>query len=474
MTGVDKGGAPPAPRGSRPAHELEFLPAALEVVETPASPVGRAVMLSLTGLLIAALAWSIIGEVDVIATATGRVIPTGKSKIVQPFEPGVVRAIHVRDGERVHQGQVLVELDTILTQADVDKANADLRQARLDSARLKALLAGRAPEQLLGPPDAGELELDVQRHMMAAQAEEQEAKLAAIDRQLQQKQAELAGVRALIAKLDATMPLVSERADARRYLYQKEYGSKLTYLEVQQQLVEQQQDRIVQSHRLGEIEAAILTLERQRAQTQAEYRRTLTADLLRAEQQIGAVSQDAVKAAQRMTLQTLRAPLDGVVQQLDVHTIGGVVTAAQPLMVIVPLDMGLEIQATVENKDIGFVRADQEVEIKVETFTFTRYGLLHGSVRHVARDAQVVDDPVQTAQTTTGDRRKAQADQAGRTSGYVAYVTIDQLWIETESGRVELTPGMSVMAEIKTGKRRVIEYLLSPLQRYRHEGARER
>jgi hemolysin D len=465
-------------RAARPSDELEFLPAALEIVETPPSPVSRAVMLSLTALLVVALAWSIIGEVDIIATAPGRVIPSGKTKVVQPFEPGVVRAIHVQDGMRVRRGQVLVELDSTATQADYDRAAAELLQAQLDQARLQALLRGVPPERFAPPYAARPVEIETQRAMMAAQAEEQESKLAAIDRQLQQKQAELAGVHAMIAKLDATMPLVGERANARRYLYEKEYGSKLTYLEVQQQYVEQQQDRIVQTHRLGEITASIAALEKQRAQTQAEYRRTLTGDLLKAEQQIASLSQESVKAAQRTVLQTLTAPIDGTVQQLDIHTVGGVVTAAQPLMVVVPLDMGLEIQATVENKDIGFVRPDQDVEIKVETFNFTRYGLLHGRVRQVARDAQLVDDPVQGAAAAaggSGDRKKAAADQSsGRTSGYVAYVTIDQPWVDVETGRVELTPGMSVTAEIKTGKRRVISYLLSPLQRYKQETARER
>jgi hemolysin D len=217
-------------------------------------------------------------------------------------------------------------------------------------------------------------------------------------------------------------------------------------------------------------------LQRQRAQTDAEYRKSVLSDLAKARVQANEHGEDAVKAADRRALQTLRAPLDGSVQLLAVHTIGGVVTPAQQLMVIVPKDARLEIEANLANKDVGFVHPGQEVEVKIETFNFTRYGLLHGTVTTISHDVVAPD-------VTAPDRKDRDSDPAlarteeerqARQPTYMAHVALERTGIETEQGFTKLEAGMAVTAEIKTGRRRVIEFLLSPLMRYRHEAWRER
>jgi len=467
---------PLRPPARRRGDELEFLPAALEIIETPASPAGRAIALTIVAFLCVALGWATLGRVDIIATAPGRIIPAGKTKQIQPFETGVVRAIRVADGESVKAGDVLLEIDPTANEADEIRLGRDLTQDRLDVARLTALLAGD-PDSFAPPDGAPEHLVATARRQMEAQAAEQEAKVSGLDRQIAQKRAEAAEVAATIEKILAALPLLEGQRDIREQVMHMEFGSRLLFLQAEQQYVEQQHELVVQRHKRDETDEAIAALGRQRAQTEAEFRKTLLSDLAEAEGQANEHGEEARKAAQKRTLQTLRAPVDGTVQQLAVHTVGGVVTPAQQLMVIVPNDAALEVEATLANKDIGFVQPGQSVEVKVETFNFTRYGLIHGTVKSVSRDVVAPDLANPDARTGRGpdaDIPKDEQERQSKQPAYVARVTLAETAIDTEEGRKALETGMAVTAEIKTGRRRVIEYVLSPLLRYRHEAARER
>jgi len=239
---------------------------------------------------------------------------------------------------------------------------------------------------------------------------------------------------------------------------------------------------MVQRQKQDEVAEALAGLERQRAQAEAEYVKSLLADLAKAEVQANEHREEQVKAAERRRLQTLTAPVDGVVQQISIHTVGGVVTPAEPLMVVVPADSTLEIEATVQNQDIGFVRAGEPEEVKIDTFNFTRYGLLHGQVTNVSEDAVVRERP--PAGSAAGSGAGGGTSNSARSSDdpqtqaqdlvYTAHVSLDRTEMQIDDKRVKLAPGMAVTVEIKTGKRRVIEYLLSPLLRYKQEALRER
>jgi hemolysin D len=364
-------------------HELAFLPAALEIVETPPSPIGRAIGATIIAIFCLALAWACLGTVDIVAVAPGRIVPSGSTKIVQPFDTGVVRAIHVRDGQSVRAGDALIELDPTMTEADVEHAKAELSQ----------------------------------------------------------KQAERDTIGATISKLEATIPVLDQKVEVRKYLADKALGSKLLYLTDYQELVGQQQDLVVQKSRYREAEAAV-----------------------------AAATQNVLKSEHRTKLQLLNSPVDGVVQQLAVHTVGGVVTSAQPLLVVVPADARLEIEARVSNQDIGFVRTSQDVEIKVDTFNFTRYGLLHGKVTSLSQDAISRDKSQDKDDKTATDSKESTAEQ----SFYSARISIDQTQMQVDGSLVNLGPGMAVTVEIKTGTRRIISYLLSPVVRYGQEALRER
>lgn len=457
--------------------ELAFLPAALEIVETPPSPIGRATALTIVTLFALALAWAAWASVDIIATAPGKIVPSGRVKVVQPFETGIVRAILVRDGEHVKAGQLLIELDPTLSNADLASAHSDLIAAELDVARLRAALSGAADPlaAFQPPPGAGAAMVATQRQLLADQWSEQSAKLAELDRQKAEKTAECATIAATINKIAATLPMQQQRAAVRKYLVEKGLGSNLLYLQEEQDLVSNQKELLVEKSHLKEAEAALAAIVEQRSEVVWEYRHDLSDALAKAEAKAAELSQDFIKAEERTRLQRLTAPVDGVVQQLAVHTVGGVVTPAQPLLIVVPSKSGLEIEAMVSNQDIGFIEQGQHANIKVDTFNFTRFGLLHGTVESVSADAITPDSPA-SGQAGGNDAGGSAANPATNAKGpvYEARVSLDRSTMDINGRTVNLTPGMAVTVEIKTGRRRVISYLLSPLLRFGHESLHER
>lgn len=460
----------------RHRNELAFLPAALEIVETPPSPIGRAIGLTLIVLFCAALAWSWWGSIDIVASATGKIVPSSRTKVIQPFETGVVRSIRVQDGQAVKAGDVLIELDPTANTADRDHLRSDLLAEQLNVARLRAALAGGDdPLVDFAPPaNADPTLLGVQRHLLLNQVGEHRAKLAALDRQQAQKEAEQATTAATIHKLETVIPVIQPRVDMRRTLMEKELGSRIAYLETLQLLVEQQKELGVQKSHLQEAEAAAAAIRETARQAEAEYRRALSDELAKSEQKAIGLAQELIKAEQKTRLQLLTAPVDGVVQQLAIHTVGGVVTPAQSLLVVVPSDSRLEIEALVSNRDVGFMHPGQQAEIKVDTFNFTRYGLLHGDVLSVSQDAIIRDRRQDRADDRALGTPSDTSEPKGQELNYGARVSLDRVQMQIDGRPVNLSPGMAVTVEIKTGSRRILSYLLSPLLRYRQETLRER
>ncbi len=461
---------------ARDREDLEFLPAALEIVETPASPIGRTVAYIIIALFCLVLLWASLGRVDIVASATGKIIPSGGAKVIQPFETGVVRAIHVHDGQSVESGEVLIELDPTINNAETGHIQTDLISAELDVARLDAALGADAdPVAAFHPPDNASPELkSMQLQLLAHQVDEQRAKLAALEGQKAQKQAELATVGATIKKLETVLPILKERVDIREQLFAHETGSKVNYLEILQAFVETQQDLSVQKSRMQEAVSAVQALSEAQLQSGEEYRRTLYTQLVEAQRKATGLKDDLLKARQRSQLQLLTAPVDGTVQQLSIHTIGGVVTAAQVLLIVVPAHSHLEIKAMLSNRDIGFVQPGQNAEIKVDTFNFTKYGLLHGTVLSLSRDAIVLEKAPTRPNDISYDSEDSSSEPRGQELNYAARVSLDRTQMDVDGRVVNLSPGMAVTVEIKTGSRRIISYLLSPLLRYKQESLRER
>jgi hemolysin D len=443
---------------SRPrlTHESQFLPAALELQETPVSPAPRVVIALIMGFAVIAVLWAVFGYMDVVAIAHGKIVPNDRTKMIQPFEAATVKAILVSDGQQVRAGDVLIELDATNAVADSARVGNDLVSAQLQAARAKAMLTAvdtrRTP--VLGQiptVDARRLQQD-QRNLEGVYAEYQ-AKLARIDADIAKREAELASTEEMVKTLEQTSPIARQRAQDLKGLVEKNFISRHGFLEREQVRIEQEGDLARQRSRLKELAAGILEGRNQRTALIAETRRLALDSLNEAEQKSSTFGQELIKADSRGKLMTLTAPVDGTVQQLAVHTVGGVVTPAQPLMMIVPRDNPIEVEAYIENKDIGFVNPGQDAVVKVETFPFTKYGTLAATITHVSSDA-------------VNDEKRGLV--------FPARVSLERSTIRLENKTVSLSPGMAVTVEAKTAQRRVIEYFLAPLLQYKDESLRER
>ena len=454
------------PFSSRSHSEREFLPAALEIIETPASPAGRSIAGAIIAFFVLALSWAVLGWVDIVATAPGKIVPTGRSKVIQPLDSGIVHAIHVQNGQMVKAGDLLIELDPTESEADRNRLADELLAARLEAARLEAMLSG-APDPsaaFVAPPGTDPAQVALSRQLVGSAMAEFWAKLAELDQQAAQHEANRVAVAATIEKLNAVLPLLREQLAMRKVFYERNVGSKLDYLDAQERVLEMERDLAVQRSRLSEAQAAAAADAESRRETEAERRRSWLAALADAQVKVQALVQDFVKADERMRRQVLSAPIDGVVQQLAVHTIGGVAKPADTLLVLVPTDSGLEIEAVIANADIGFVHPGQSAKIKVDTFTFTRYGLIDGKLLSVSPDS--------TPEAGVNDAPDART--RSREPGFTARVGLDRTSMKIGDQVVPLRPGMAVTVEINTGERRIIDYLLSPLLRYTQESMRER
>ena len=460
----------------RRGEELAFLPAALEIVETPASPLGRSIAYAIMSLFALTLIWACVARVDIVASAKGKIIPSGRTKLIQPFETGVVRAIHVHDGQVVKAGEPLIELDPTINEAESKHYQSDLIAAQLDVARLRAELSEGDPEANFHPPeDAPAPLVSVQRKFLKDQLAEQQAKLAVLDRQREQKEAERGTTEATIGKLEASLPILAERVEMRKTLYDHTTGSKASYLELLQPYVEGQHELEVQQRRYDEATSAIAAVGQQHIEAEAEFRRNRYNDLVEAERKANGLSEDLIKFQHRAELQMLTAPVDGTVQQLAVHTIGGVVTPAQNLLLIVPADSHLEIEAMILNRDIGFAHPGQDAQIKVDAFNFNRYGLIEGKVVSVSPDAIARNKPADKGRSDQNDESENESSEPiNQELVYAARVSLSRSKMQVEDRLVDLSPGMAVNVEIKTGSRAIISYLLSPLLRYKQEALRER
>lgn len=444
----------------RNEDERAFLPAHLELTETPlsAAPKWTARLIVVFALL--AMLWSWFSKIDIVVVAQGKMISGSRSKVIQPLETAVIESIYVRDGQRVKQGETLLKLKAVGSDSDVAQSEQALQAAWLSKLRYEAVLnslqTGLVPHMDITAANDLNIAAD---EIQAAQALAQNQYQAwmAQDAQLQSvlrgHLAELQAARAQEQKLIAVGKIETQKTADYRQLKDDNFISEHTFLEQESKSVSNQNDLKSTRSQIKQIQAAITQAEQNRTLNTQNLKRDTLDALRQANEQIDQYRGQADKAKQRQNLMTIRSPVDGTVQELATYTLGGVVQAAQKVMVIAPYDEQMEIEALVLNKDIGFVEIGQEAIIKIESFPYTRYGYLTGKVKSISHDAVM-------------------HDQLGLV--YTALVSLDKNTLNIEGKTAHLVAGMNVTAEIKTGKRRVLDYLLSPLQTKIDESFRER
>lgn len=456
IVSIFKGIKESIPGSSNKLDELEFLPAVLEIQETPPSPTGRIITWLIALFFTITLIWAITGEIDIVATAQGKIIPSSHSKIIQPVEISIVTAIHVKEGQSVKTGEVIIELDATETTANQVSSQQQLNALTQTHARLSFLLDivkntaenNKVTFQLA----KDQLELS-QYSLLENQYDEYKSQALSLNTSLREKQSELNAINAKVEQLNQTLPIIQKRYSSVEGLFKQKLISEDQYLELKQQWIEQKQTLEVQQHYSKQADAEIDQLKTQRKRYQYEYQRDQLQMLVDTNHQIKTIQQELVKTKQRSQQQILKSPIDGVVQQLAVHTIGGVVSPAEALMVIVPENDTLEVEAYLENKDIGFVEENQLAEIKIDAFPFTKYGVIDGQVLSITNDA-------------------IQHEQLGLV--FSMRTSMKKSDININGKMVNLSPGMSVMVEVKTGKRKIIEYLARPVEVMTASALRER
>ena len=415
-------------------QEAEFLPAALSLQDRPDSTGLRRTARLLMAMVLLILAWSVLGKVDIVVGAGGRVIPSERTKTIASVDVASVRALHVVEGQMVRAGALLVELDSSASDAEFQKAADRAVSAQLEMARGNALIA------MVQAASSGRGKgLPLLQAVVSATPLQQQAAQAHFTRQAQDFQARLLRLEDAALRIQTALPLVQQRAADLAALLATQDVSQHAWLEKEQLRID--------------LEGQLIDAKNQRHVLLAQTLREAHDALHESQRVLAASEQDRQRAGERSRLLHLTSPVDGTVQQLTVHTVGGVVPAAQALMQIVPLDSPVEVEAMLENRDVGFVQVGQSVAVKVDAFDYTKYGIVNGVVRHVSHDA-------------VQDERRGLL--------YPVRIALSSDSLVIDGTRLPVSAGMAVNLNIKTGTRRVIEFVLSPLIRHQKEALRER
>lgn len=485
--------------------DQEFLPAALEILETPPSPVGIWLLWIICLLAVAALAWSWFGRLDVVAVAQGKIQPTGRVKVIQPLETGRIASIRVENGQHVEKGEVLVTFDSGEADADVNQIAAELSAAEAEAARRRAALAALEDRRIEPIPPIE------WRGQIPAAIREREAKVlegdlgklgsavAGLEAQLRQKQRESERFAGTVAAVEDLVATLQSRVDMRSSLRNSGSGSKADLIDAMESLQEQKATLAANRGQMAESRAALDVLSRQIEDGYRTFVAENLQKLAEAERQADENTRKLAKVRLRQERMALESPIEGTVSALSITTVGQVVGAGDEVMRIVPERAGetpggsgsapnearavasgpaagIEIEAYVANRDIGFVRPGQKAVVKIESFPFTRYGTIEATLVRLAGDAI----PQPDADRTEGDPTQSLRDRgfagAQRTQNLVfpATFSLAAASLTADGAVVPLSPGMAVTVEIKTGSRRILEYLFSPLLEVAGQAMKER
>lgn len=433
-------------RGKEDRLQYEFLPAAEEIVETPPSPLGHIVLWSITALLVVALAWSYFGKLDIIAPATGRIVPEGSIKTIQPAGPGVVTEIKVSEGQKVKKGDLLIQLDDSIAKSDVKTAEQALTVARLERDILAKTLAGEDVADMVNATDIPE---NVKKYLIALA----DSRVSASEVQKQLLSSGVSSAQQQVVVQQQNKRTTEDSITKLRTLEQElkkdlenanaftESGIRGELRSVQQQISSLELSLATHDQQIARAQTGVSEANERLDAYDAENKASSYSDIIDGEKRITELENALAKAKQTVERLSIRAPVDGTILTLATKTVGGVVNAAQPVVEIVPGDTNLVVDAIVQNKDIGFIQVGQSVVIKVDAYSFQRYGYLKGIVKSISPDA--ISDEKQ---------------------GLVYKMKVEIEGGETSKNNIiNVEPGMSVTAEITTGKRRIIEFFLDPL-----------
>lgn len=461
---------PPAFAPRRTSDDYAFLPAALEITETPLSPIRGTLILTICALTMAAVALSYFGRVDIIATAQGKIQPIGRTKTVQPLEPGRVLRIAVTNGQSVRTGDLLLTLDGRESEADEAALTSELRNLKAEALRRKAaLIASSDPDHLVPvlewEPDLPESARVRETRVLDNDLAQLDGQVATLQARLDQSGAEAARLRGTIVAQEALAATTKQRLDMRSELLARNAESKASVIDAQEAYGAQLATLAGQKGQVAESEASGRLALRELQQARRTFRADNAQKLADVERRIDDDVNRLAKAKIRTAAMEMRSPVDGRVEGLAITTPGQVVASGEQIMQIVPAGTALEIQAYLRNEDIGFVQPGQTAAVKVQAFPFTDYGTIEAEVVRVAQDAVPLSE---------AEQREGNPALASRTTTFGGVQRVQNLFFpitlvprgsdgaSDRQGR-NISPGMSVTVEVRTGSRRILSYLLAPL-----------
>ncbi|WP_353661660.1 HlyD family type I secretion periplasmic adaptor subunit [Hydrogenimonas sp. SS33] len=423
----------------------EFKPLLVEIEEKPLNPLGRALLWIIIAVIFFSVAWLTLAKVDVVVSARGKIIPVGEIKTLQPIETGVISKLLVKEGELVRKGEVLVEIDPSVTETNLESKVRNLKLLELEIARLSALIENRPFKR----DDAS-----VDKELYATQAliyktakEGYERQMSLIKEQKKQVRQKIESAKIDIQRLRQHRDSMREKE--KNLLSVIDIIAKDEYDDTHNKLIEYEEQLRMKKHEIIQLRKKLDELSQQELLTTQEYKNKLLEELTKKRKEATLLKVEIESIRFKKAKQYIRSPVDGYVSKLMVHTVGGVVTPAEKLILVVPKDAPLVVKATVLNKDIGFVKEGMRAELKVDTFDFQKYGVIDAVVTHISNDA--IDDkklgPV-----------------------YEVYLKPQKNYLMVKGQKAYLTSGMSVTAELKVGQRRVINFFLYPLIKYLDEG----
>ena len=434
------------------SDEKDFLPPAVEILEKPPSPAGRMLVYAILCLFALVILWSFIGEIDEVVVARGKVIPTGYTKVLQSEDKGIVKRILVQEGQRVRQGELLMELDRTMSESDL---NALKKEIAYYDMNIKRILAELEDKPFV--PDTGNAadtkDFIQQMSLYNSRQSEKKARLEFYDAQIRQKEDSVRVAESSLEKYRQLLAIAREREQNLKEIVEQGAISKYTYLEFKGKRIELEQNVSMNLSELSAANAEVSAARQQKAQYLAEWNRQLQEELINNRKQYNTLKETERKAELKNKLIEIKSPADGAVHKLDIHTVGAVVTEAQPLMEVVPEGTPMEIEAWMDNKDVGFVFPNMPVEVKIDAFNFQKFGTLKGKVREISPDAIESKDGSQL---------------------YRVMISMEEEKLHTDARELQVYPGMAVSAEIKTRKKRIIDFFLEPFQTYKSEALRER
>lgn len=439
----------------RSDEQYEFLPSYLELMERPPSSTARIVAFIISMLVLLSLIWAYFGQLDIHATATGRLVLSSRSQLIQSYETSEIVEILVHNGQHVEAGDKLLILNIVGSTQEIRRSQEQQSFQQLELARYRALLSDDPIQALVIPEDTEESVALRTIAYLASTWQEHQAILTKIDTELATNQYEQIAIQTSLDGLKKLQHNIDKRLISTRKLASYNFVSKSELLTKEKEALDVELSISSKQSELKVLQARANTLQENKASYIAQKRREWHDNLNKAESALLIAEQELAKAQDRGRLQILRAPLSGVVQQLAVHTAGGIVQSAQTLMMIAPHNAPQQAEIDITNKDIGFVRPGQSVTVKIEAFPYSRYGTIDGKILSLSRDSV--------------ERNK----QSNPELIFPAQIELVQNYITINDKEVILTPGMTITAEIKVGKRRVIDYLLSPVREYKAEAWRE-